>query len=105
VLRCAGAWALFYFGNSSDGHARDSVAFSADLRHWEKSNRVLVDVGPAGAIDARHAHKPSLFAHAGALYHFYCAVAPVPEGRLSPDGIDHDELRGISCCSSSARPG
>ena len=32
---------MFYFGNSSDGHARDSVAFSTDLIHWEQPNYVL----------------------------------------------------------------
>ncbi|MCL5998566.1 MAG: hypothetical protein M1546_21295 [Chloroflexi bacterium] len=99
VLRCDDAWALFYFGNSSDGHARDSVAFSTDLLHWDKCGEVLVDVGPAGAIDSRHAHKPSMFLHAGRLYHFYCAVAPAAGTRLGE--IDHDEIRGIAVSTNA----
>jgi len=92
VLRCGEAWVMFYFGLCSDGHARDSAAFSRDLLHWEKSNEILVDVGPPGAVDSRHAHKPSLVAHQGRLYHFYCAVAP---------GVEKDrEIRGITVCTS-----
>jgi predicted GH43/DUF377 family glycosyl hydrolase len=99
VLRCGDAWAMFYFGLCSDGHARDSVAFSEDLIHWEKSNQLLVDVGPSGAADALHAHKPSLFTHEGRLYHYYCAVAPA-DGPRSADGVDWRERRGIALCTS-----
>jgi predicted GH43/DUF377 family glycosyl hydrolase len=83
VLRLGDGWVMFYFGNSSDGHARDSAAFSTDLLHWEKCGEVLVDVGPAGSLDARHAHKAGMIAKDGVLYHFYCAVA-------------EDEVRGIT---------
>lgn len=94
VLRYGDIWVLFYFGNCSDGHARDSAAFSEDLNHWEKSGRVILDVGEPGTIDSRHAHKPSMIFHAGALHHFYCAVAPAVD-RQQGD-IEHDERRGIS---------
>ncbi len=94
VYWCGDAWAMFYFGNCSDGHARDSVAFSTDLVHWQKSGQVLVDVGTEGSIDSRHAHKPSMFFHGGVLYHFYCAVAPAGDVRLGE--IEHDEIRGIT---------
>ena len=82
VFRHGHRWVMFYFGNCSDGHARDSVAFSNDLLHWEKSGEVLIDVGPVGSIDSRHAHKPGLIAWDGRLLHFYCAVSPRPAVRL-----------------------
>ncbi len=73
-------WVLFYFGASSDGHARDSAAYSTDFITWNKTNIVLLDVGPPGSIDSKYAHKPSLIAKNTTLYHFYCAVSP-SEGR------------------------
>ena len=39
VLRHGDKWVMYYFGNGSDGHARDSVAFSTDLLHWQKERR------------------------------------------------------------------
>ncbi len=98
VVRCGETWAMFYYGNSTDGHARDSVAFSSDLLHWEKSGEVLVDVGAAGAIDSRYAHKPSLYHHNGRLYHYYCAVAPALDGTTGE--IEYGEVRGISVATS-----
>jgi predicted GH43/DUF377 family glycosyl hydrolase len=94
VLRCGDAWVMFYYGNSSDGHARDSAAWSCDLLHWEKSNEILIDVGPPGSIDARHAHKPGIITREGQLYHFYCAVSPASDPRMGE--IEHDEIRGIA---------
>ena len=94
VLRVGDAWVMFYFGNCSDGHARDSAAFSSDLLHWEKTGEVLLEVGPPGSLDERHAHKPGMIAWQGRLYHFYCAVSPAPQGRIG--AIAHDEYRGIS---------
>lgn len=94
VVRHRGMWLNFFFGNCSDGHARESVAFSDDLIRWEKSGRVLVDVGPEGSLDSRHAHKAGLIARGHELYHFYCAVAPrepVPIG-----GVELRESRGIT---------
>ena len=99
VLRLPdGTWVMFFFTLSSDGRARETVAFSDDLLHWEKSNEVLVDVGPEGSIDARYAHKPGIAWHAGTLYHYYCAVAPLD--RIVVDGKETRERRGITLASS-----
>lgn len=87
-------WVMFYFGNCTDGHARDGVAFSNDLRSWEKSGEVLIDVGPEGSIDSRYAHKPGMISRDGRLYHFYCAVAPLA-GPQRGD-VETTEVRGIS---------
>jgi len=89
---------MFTFSLSSDGHARDTVAFSEDLETWHKATRPLVDVGPRGSVDERYAHKPSMFATNGALYHFYTAVAPNPSGRLGE--VNTHEIRGISVVAS-----
>jgi predicted GH43/DUF377 family glycosyl hydrolase len=105
VLRHKDTWLMFYFGNCSDGHARDGVAFSDDLRHWLKSGEILIDTGASGSIDSRHAHKPGIITHNGALYHFYCAVSPAEN--MLPGGIQRDEargeIRGISLSQSSGR--
>lgn len=98
VLRHQETWAMFYFGNCTDGHARDGVAFSGDLLHWDKSAEVLLDIGPRGSLDARHAHKPGIICKDGVLYHFYCAVAPAPDGTCGE--IATHELRGISVATS-----
>lgn len=100
VLRAPdGTWVMFYFGLCSDGHARDSYAVSDDLLHWTKSDEVLVDIGASGAIDAIHAHKPSVIARDGVLEHYYCAVSrmevPVQVGDRSIT-----ELRGIAVARS-----
>ena len=76
-----GEWIMFYFGNSSDGHAREGAAFSTDLVHWRKAEDILVDVGEPGAIDTLYAHKPGIIGANGVLYHFYCAVAPKGAGQ------------------------
>lgn len=94
VFRAGDAWAMFYFGLCSDGHARDGVAFSRDLLHWTKAGEVLIDVGPAGSIDSRYAHKPGLFYDRGRLYHYYCAVAPNASGRIGE--VETGEARGIA---------
>ena len=98
VFRCGSDWVMFYFGNSSDGHARESVAFSSDLLHWEKSNETLVDVGPEGSTDSQHAHKPGMIAWNGRLYHFYCAVQPAKEKRMGD--VECEEIRGIALATS-----
>ncbi len=70
-----GRWVMFYCG--FDGvHARDGVAVSEDLLHWEKCPESLIDVGAPGSLDSTHAHKPCVIWHEGALWHFYCAVRP-----------------------------
>jgi len=98
VLRHGNDWVMFYFGNASDGHARDSAAFSADLRQWRKAGEVLIDVGPEGSLDARHAHKPGIISRDGRLFHFYCAVAPAIERQCGD--IEREEIRGISLATS-----
>ena len=98
VLRVGGAWAMFYYGLGSDGRARDGVAFSRDLLHWTKASEVLVDVGPAGSVDSRYAHKPSVFGHAGRLFHYYCAVSPCEAGRMGE--IETGEVRGIGLATT-----
>jgi len=98
VLHHEGTWVMFYFGNCTDGHARDGVAFSRDLLHWEKGNEVMLNVGSEGSIDSIHAHKPGIISEDGILYHFYCAVAPAPGGRIGE--ITHNEARGISFASN-----
>lgn len=98
VVRCGEVWVMFFYTLSSDGRARDSVAFSKDLVHWEKSGEILIDVGPPGSIDSRYAHKPAVFAKDGKLYHYYCAVAPAPERRMGE--VEVGEIRGIAVAAS-----
>jgi len=94
VYRHGRQWVMFYFGNCSDGHARDSVAFSNDLLHWEKSGEILIDVGPPGSIDSQHAHKPDVITKDGRLFHFYCAVKSTPNQKVGD--VTVDEIRGIA---------
>ena len=98
VLRCDGVWVMFFYTLSSDGRARDSVAFSRDLLHWEKSNEILIDVGPPGSIDSKYAHKPSVFANDGKLYHYYCAVAPAANRETGE--VETGEIRGVAVATS-----
>ena len=101
VLRHKGIWCMFYFGNSTNHHARDGVAFSRDLLSWEKSGEILVDVGPEGSCDQTFAHKPAIIAEDGVLYHFYTAVKAVPGWKKVKMGdIEHYEHRGISLATS-----
>jgi predicted GH43/DUF377 family glycosyl hydrolase len=90
VLRNGNLWALYYFGLDDRGVARDLVATSQDLFHPAKRSQVVIDVGPPGSVDSSYAHKPSLVAYKGDLYHFYCAVSRIG-GR---------EVRGISVARS-----
>ena len=98
VVRAGDVWVMFYYGLCSDGHARDGAAFSTDLIRWEKADEPLLDVGPEGSIDSRHAHKPSVFFNGGRLYHFYCAVAPAPDKVAG--AIEVEEIRGIAAAYS-----
>ena len=98
ILRDGDRWYMFYFGLSSDGHARDGVAVSSDLEHWQKLPDLLIDVGPEGSIDSRHAHKPAIIADGDRLYHFYCAVAPAVQRKQGE--IEHSEIRGIAVAMS-----
>ena len=90
VLRDQGEWIVYYFGLDAKGVARDLAATSPDLLRATKCEQVLIDVGLKGAIDSIYAHKPSLIAYRGDLYHFYCAVSR-PSGK---------EVRGISVARS-----
>ena len=68
-------WVMFYCGY--DGHhAREGVAISYDMTHWEKCPEPIITVGESGDIDSTHAHKPCVIYHDGMLWHFYCAVRP-----------------------------
>lgn len=98
VVNAGDAWAMFFYTLSSDGRARDSVAFSTDLLSWHTSGEILIDVGPTGSIDSQYAHKPGVFAHNGVLYHYYCAVAPNPERQRGE--VTVSEIRGIALATS-----
>jgi len=98
VHRHRDMWIMFYFGNCTDGHARDGVAFSSDLLHWQKGNQIMVDVGPTGSIDSKHAHKPGMISKDGKLYHFYCAVT-LSQNRFLGE-VEHSEVRGISVATN-----
>jgi hypothetical protein len=78
---------MFYFGLDRKGVARDLLALSPDLLTAEKCDGISIDVGGPGSIDEKYAHKPSVMARDGVLYHFYCAVAK-------------DNKRGISVATS-----
>jgi hypothetical protein len=67
---------------------------------WRKAGKILIDVGPIGSIDSRHAHKPGIIAKDGVLYHFYCAVAPARDKHQGE--IVHDEVRGIALATNEA---
>jgi predicted GH43/DUF377 family glycosyl hydrolase len=94
VVRSGEVWLMFFYTFSSDGKARDSVAFSKDLLHWEKSNEILIDVGPPGSVDSRYAHKPGVFVKDDKFHHFYCAVAPAANREMGD--VEVDEIRGIA---------
>lgn len=94
VLKHGENWVMFYFGLSYDSHARNSAAFSKDLFHWEKSNKILIDIGTKGEIDSKYAHKPGIIAKGDKLYHFYCAVSPVKKKKMG--NVTVTENRGIS---------
>ena len=101
VLKHKDTWVMFYYSMElSDRRARNSVAFSKDLFRWEKSNEVLIDVGPEGSIDSRYAHKPGILTKDGVLYHFYCAVSPSPGKYVGTIEPFHSEIRGISVALS-----
>jgi predicted GH43/DUF377 family glycosyl hydrolase len=75
VLKNGKVWAFYYFGLDNHGVARDLLATGPDLLHPQKSDQIMLDVGPPGSVDSAYAHKPSMFAHQSILYHFYCAVS------------------------------
>lgn len=96
ILRDGDLWLDFYFGFDGD-HAREGLAVSKDLIHWEKVERPILECGPEYSYDSRHAHKASVFMAEGTLYHFYCGVRPWQEG--DPTSV-YDEFRTIMAASS-----
>lgn len=101
VLKADDKWVMFYFGNCSDCHARDSYAVSDDLKTWRKSGEILIDVGPKGTLDDKYAHKPGMIFGNGRLYHFYDAVTQFPRRRIGE--IEHTEIRGITFARGTIR--
>ena len=90
VFRDGSKWVLYYYSLDAQGKARDLLAVGEDPFHPKKVDEILIDVGPPGSVDSTYAHKPSVIAHDGALYHFYCAVS----------GKYPKEVRGISVARS-----
>ncbi|HLS63163.1 MAG TPA: hypothetical protein VK060_07295 [Ruania sp.] len=99
VLRDGDTWVMFYFGLCSDGRARETFAWSEDLRTWHRSEQVLVDVGPEGSIDSAYAHKPAVITSGGRLEHYYCAVARLDEP-VQIGNFTQRERRGIALAHS-----
>jgi predicted GH43/DUF377 family glycosyl hydrolase len=91
VLQYKNRWAVFYYGLDRKGVARDLLAQTQDMAHVSKCKGELLEPGPKGTVDSIYAHKPSIIAHRGTLYHFYCAVS-------------HKYGRGISVASSRPWP-
>lgn len=74
VCRDGDDWLMFYFG--FDGKkAVDMLAYGNDPYAWTKAG-LLIDTGAPGELDSVYAHKPSVYAFGGVLYHYYCACAP-----------------------------
>ncbi len=92
VVAHGAQYAMYYFGlgYQRPGRACELLALGSDPFHFRKAPGVLLDVGPPGSIDETFAHKPSVIFHAGALYHFYCAVS----GRYP------HEVRGVAVARS-----
>lgn len=98
VVRAEDRWVMFYYGY--DGvHAQEGIAFSDDLLHWKKAEAPILSCGKEGALDALHAHKPSVVMKENILYHFYCAVRPSrPEdGAQNEDPTRQDGSREFRC--------
>ncbi len=98
VYRHQDKWVMYYFGVKKGWTARDSVAISEDLIHWQKTNEILIDVGEKGSFDYPFAHKPSMCYHNGKLYHFYCATQTFKKQLIGE--ITHNEYRGITFAKS-----
>ncbi len=102
VLYQDGRWVMFYYGYSSDTHARDGFATSPDLKSWTKSGEILIDVGTPGSLDDKYAAKPAMITANGVLFHFYNAVTQFE--RRSVGEIQHTEVRGIAYATSIKYP-
>jgi predicted GH43/DUF377 family glycosyl hydrolase len=76
VLKFGNKWAIFYYSLDAKGKARDLLALSPDLMKAQKCEGILVDVSKNPEdVDSTYAHKPSVIAKDGVLYHYYCAVS------------------------------
>jgi hypothetical protein len=102
VLKDRKQWVMFYYGNSSDGHARDGLALSDDLVRWTKADEILIDVGAPGSFDDKYAAKPGIITRDSVLFHFYNAVTQFE--RRPVGDIEHTEIRGITYAASSPAP-
>lgn len=107
VVKDKDKWVMFYYGYDGK-NAREGIAFSEDLIHWEKSDKPVLDHGAAGQIDSTHAHKPCVISKDGCLYHFYCAVRPSQNGdraaNIDPtsEDMESSEYRCISVAVNKA---
>lgn len=74
VIPIQGDWHMFYYG--FDGtYAREGLATSPDLFHWEKSQwNPILSEGKEGTFDAKYTHKPCVIEKDGVYYHYYTAV-------------------------------
>jgi predicted GH43/DUF377 family glycosyl hydrolase len=97
VLKHAGRWVMFYFGYDYQ-RAQEGIAISNDLIEWDKYPEPIIRVGENEQIDSVFAHKPSVIAHDGVLYHFYCACRKWKEG--DPTRNIGDEFRTITVAAS-----
>lgn len=70
---------MFFFGFDYK-KAQEGVAYSADLLNWTKHPDPIIETGQPGELDASYAHKPSVIAHEGVLYHFYTACRKPQKG-------------------------
>lgn len=95
VVKDGDIWIMFYYGYDGK-NAREGIAFSKDLIHWEKSEEPILDHGKKGEIDCTHAHKPCVISRDGCLYHFYCAVRPSEAGDIAVNTDPTSEDEGTS---------
>ena len=98
IVRDGDSWVNFYFGYGQ-GHAREGLALSKDLLHWEKVEEPILSNGQVGSIDSGHAHKASVVYYNETLYHFYCGTRPWQEGDKTNA---HGEFRTI--CVAASKP-
>lgn len=86
IVKADNRWIMFYYGYNGV-HAQEGIAFSDDLLSWEKYDTPILSNGDTNALDALHAHKPSVIMKGETLYHFYCAVRP---SRLNDNACNID---------------
>lgn len=81
VLKDGDRWAMYFFGYNFK-KAQEGLAVSHDLFSWEKCPEPIIAHGAEGELDENYAHKPSVIAYNGILYHFYTACRkPQPGDR------------------------